>query len=51
VAATAIAVASASLLCGVLHLFVRKIRPEAYHLLADAALVVPLPLLFWVMPN
>ena len=51
VAATAIAVASASLLCGVLHLFVRKIRPEAYHLLADAALVAPLPLLFWVMPN
>ncbi len=51
VAATAIAVACSSLLGGVLHLFVRQMRPEPYHLLADTALVLPLPLLFWVMPN
>ncbi|MDB6140941.1 MAG: hypothetical protein JWO94_4013 [Verrucomicrobiaceae bacterium] len=51
VAATAIVVATASLLSGVLHLFVRRLRPEPYHLLADVALVLPLPLLFWIMPN
>ena len=51
VAATAIVVACSCLLGGVLHLFVRRLRPEPYHILADAALVLPLPLLFWVMPN
>ena len=51
VAATAIVVASASLLSGVVHLCVRRLRPELYHLLADVALVVPLPILAWVMPN
>lgn len=51
VAATAIVVATSALLGGVLHLFVRQLRPEPYHILADAALVLPLPILFWVMPN
>ncbi|MDB6118716.1 MAG: hypothetical protein JWO08_2497 [Verrucomicrobiaceae bacterium] len=51
VAATAITVAIAGLFSGILHLFVRRLRPELYHLLADAALIVPLPVLFWLMPN
>ncbi len=51
VAATAIVVASAALLSGVVHLFARHLRPELYHLLADAALIAPLPLLVWVIPN
>ncbi len=50
-AATAITVATAALLSGTLHLFVRRLRPELYHLLADTALILPLPVLFWVMPN
>lgn len=51
VVATAVTVALATALHGVLHLFVRRLRPELYHLLADAVLIIPLPVLFWLMPN
>ena len=50
-AATSVTVACASLLLGTLHRYVGRLAPELYHLLADLALVVPLPILFWLMPN
>jgi len=51
VAATSVVVASACGISGLLHRFVDRIHPELYHLLADAAMVLPLPLLFWLMPK
>ena len=51
IAATAVVVAIGAALHGALHLFVRRLRPELYHLLADVTLIIPLPVLFWLMPN
>lgn len=50
-AATSLAVACSSLLLGCLHRYVRRLSPELYHLLADVAMVLPLPVLFWLMPG
>ena len=51
VVVTAAAVGFAAALLGVLLLDVRRLAPEFYHLLADVALIAPLPALFWLMPG
>ena len=49
--ALAVVVATASLLLGCLHRYADRLSPELYHLLADVAMVLPLPILFWLMPK
>lgn len=45
---TALVVALCAALLGVLHLYSRRIRSELFHVLADAALLLPLPLI-WLL--
>ncbi len=51
VVAAAVVVAVSALLHLGLHGFAHRLRPELFHVLADLMLVVPLPLLFWVLPG
>jgi hypothetical protein len=49
VGVTALVASISALLTGLLHLWARRVSTELFHVLADAALLVPLPLLWWLL--